>query len=444
MIALAFRKLRQCELLLTSGVSLFVRGAAAFSAFGVSVVIGRQLGAIESGYYFLAFSVITFFAAISRVGLDNTVLRYVGAAFSERSWSVVKSVAARSLAVAALVSSVVMLLLYAFADFLSVKLFGKPELASVLIGMAPGVIGVALFTLLAMVFQGLHKVVLSVFILNISTNIFLVLGIALLDISNAFQMAFAFSIAALLTALFGGFVLWMMAGGVSFQKKCSEHGAEKVQSFVNWLPLFQSCMPLWVVVIMQQLVQWSGQFVAGAYVDSEALAQLAAAQRTAMLTSFILMAVNLVLAPRFAALYKQRKMVELRKLSMMSVRLMIFFSFPLVVVMLGFPELFMRLFGEGFSEGAYLLQILVIGQFINVATGSVGYLLSMSGHETDLRNTVLVSGPIALVLAFALTPVWGATGSAVATAVAVGTQNLLAVWQVKRRLGFNTLVFWRN
>ena len=80
---------------------------------------------------------------------------------------------------------------------------------------------------------------------------------------------------------------------------------------------------------------------------------------------------------------------------------------------------------------------------MNVVTGSVGYLLSMSGHEKDLRNTVLISGPLAIIAAVALTPLWGATGSAIATALAVATQNLVAVFWVRKRLGFNTLAVWR-
>ena len=76
-------------------------------------------------------------------------------------------------------------------------------------------------------------------------------------------------------------------------------------------------------------------------------------------------------------------------------------------------------------------------------TGSVGYLLTMSGYEKDFRNSVLISGPIAVGLGFALVPFYGAIGSAIATAVAVATQNLVAVWWVKKRLGFNTLPVWR-
>jgi O-antigen/teichoic acid export membrane protein len=104
--------------------------------------------------------------------------------------------------------------------------------------------------------------------------------------------------------------------------------------------------------------------------------------------------------------------------------------------MLIFPSFLMSLFGEEFSEGAVLLQILAVGQFINGITGSVGFLLMMSGHERDMRNVTLISG-------FFLTAQFGIIGVATGTAIAVATQNLLAVYFVKKQLGFNTLAVWR-
>jgi O-antigen/teichoic acid export membrane protein len=194
---------------------------------------------------------------------------------------------------------------------------------------------------------------------------------------------------------------------------------------------------------MTQMIQFSGQLIGGVWLTSTEIAQLSVAQRTAMLTSFILMAVNLVVAPNFALLFKNKEMIELKHLAIKSVRIMILVSTPLLLIMLLVPSHIMSVFGQGFSDGAVYLQILAIGQFINVATGSVGYLLSMSGHEKDLRNMVLVTGPFAILLTFVLVPLYGATGSAIATAIAISLQNLLGVYFVHKRLGFNTLLFWR-
>ncbi|UTW02465.1 oligosaccharide flippase family protein [Amphritea atlantica] len=423
----------QREIILQTILSFSVRIIAALSAFLLSIVIGRQLGAEQAGYYFLSFSIISFFASISRVGFDNTVLRFIGAALPVSEWNTVRFVLRYSMCIVGCVSMVAGVSLYLLADWISQVVFGQTDLAPVLQSMAPAVFGLALLTLLAMALQGLRRVVASVFSLNISANILIAIILVLFSLDSAKIAGWSFSFAMLLT----------MAVAARLLYRCLPNTDASITTITNSSDLWRSCLPLWVVMVMGQLTQWSGQFIAGAWVGPEQVAQLAVAQRTSMLASFILMAVNMVVAPRFAAMYKQGDYVGLNSLAINSVRVMVLIVLPIIAIMMLFPYFLMGLFGEGFREGGHLLQILAVGQFINVATGSVGFLLSMSGHEKDLRNTVLISGPIAVGLGFALVPFYGATGSAIATAVAVATQNLVAVWWVKKRLGFNTLAVWR-
>jgi O-antigen/teichoic acid export membrane protein len=313
--------------------------------------------------------------------------------------------------------------LYFSADFVSESIFNKSELAPVLKNMSPAIMGVALFSIVAMAFQGMKRIISSVFILNISINILLVFALLLVTTTSAARVGQYYSMASFITLVLG----------IALYYRYKDDSNNKVA----WRTLFTSSLPLWVVVLMGQLVLWMGQLTAGIWASEEQIAQLAIAQRVAMLTSFILVAVNMVVAPRFAQKHK-----ELQNLAVLSVKLITLIAFPLLLIMLIFPDYILSFFGQGFAGGAIYLQILAIGQFINVITGSVGYLLSMSGHEKDLRNTTLVSGVLVLVLCVVLVPLIGALGGAIATAIAVATQNLLAVFWVKKRLGFNTLKVW--
>lgn len=422
------------DLILQTGISFFVRILGAVSAFILSMIVGRQLGVEESGYYFLAFSVVSFLAGLARVGLDNTILRFTGSAFAGGDHIAITSVLKKAVLVSFVVSCIFALLLVYFSEPLAVQIFSKAQLAPVLEGMSLGIVGLALLSLLGMSLQGLRRIPASVFTLNISINLLLTVALISFGLNTSVQVAVGYSLASVITVILGLLFCYRALN----QLKSSV----KTEGSISWKSLFQSCLPLWVVMIMSQLTQWSGQFIAGVWVSAEEVSRLAVAQRTALLTSFILMAVNMVVAPRFAAMYKQGKLAEIRKLALISVRLMVIFALPIIGMMLFFPAFLMGLFGEGFSSGSHLLQILAIGQFINVATGSVGFLLSMSGHEKDLRNTTLLSGPIAVGFALLLVPLYGATGSAVATALAIASQNLIAVFWVKKRLGFNTLAIW--
>lgn len=410
----------------SSVFAFVIRALGAVAGFLTTALIARQLGAEESGYYFLAFTTVTILAAVSRVGIDNSIIRFVGGSPEE-----VMSVFYKSVLLAGVVSAGVAVALFTLAELLATHFFQKPQLVHVLKGVSVGIVGVALFTLAANALQGLHKVLYSIFILNIAANSVLISCIYLFEISDAAILARYFSISALFAAVSGyGLLLWMKPNQQS--------------PGITWSALFKSCLPLWSVVIMGQLVQWSGQFIAGVYLASDIVAQLAVAQRTAFLASFLLIAVNLVVAPRFAAMHRNGDMAGLESLAITSANLIGIMATPVIAVMLLFPEFLMGLFGEGFAGGAGMLQILAIGQFVNAITGSVAFLLMMCGYEKDMRNITLISGSMALTLTWWLTADFGAYGNATGTAIAVATQNLLAVYYVKRRLGFNTLAIWRR
>ena len=413
------------DLLLSSAFAFVIRVFGAISGFAATFFIARHLGASESGYYFLAFSIVTVISAFSNAGLENTVLRFTGSAPDFAVNTVLKSL---SLILA--LSSFSAIVLYFGAPYFAVELFSKPELAPVLKFMSLGVIGLSTLTISAMALQGLRRVSASIFVLNIAVNLLLILSLYMFVEMSAAELAKTYAVSSIAVGAVGFGLFYVFRPRVA-------------KSAISWRELFASCGPLWIVVIMSQMVQWSGQFMAGAYVSSEALAQLAVAQRTAMLSSFILIAVNLVVAPRFAKLYRDNDMAQLERLAIKSVKLISLFALPVIGVMLVFPSFLMSLFGSEFKEGAILLQILAVGQFINAMTGSVGFLLMMSGHERDMRNVTLVSGSLALLLAWFLTAQFNIVGAAIGTAIAVATQNLLAVYFVKKRLGFNTLAIWR-
>jgi len=419
---------KQAQLLSKIGLGLCVRGAAAIAGFLISLVVARQLGAEQAGYYFLVFNLVMVLAAVSRVGLDNTVVRFTAVASGQpqSGQDGVSAVLFKSSLVSLLVSSFVAVSVWFSARFLAESFFNKPDLMPVLQNMAPGIVFLSLFTLFAMSLQGQGRATASVFTVNICVNLLLGGGFAVFAVSNAADAAVVYVYASFGTVLFGILILR--------RRVCVTWTSG------SWRELFNSCLPLWLVVIMSQLSIYGAQFVAGVWLEGEDLAQLAVAQRVAMLMSSVLLVVNLVVAPMFADLYAKDSHAELQSLVRWCSRLLYIATIPLAIVFLGFAELIMGIFGDGFVEGDNVLRILVIGQLVNVIAGSVGMLLVMSGHEKAYRNIAIVTGPLSVVLALLLVPVFGVLGAANAAAIAMIVHNVLAVIAVKRRLAINTLV----
>jgi O-antigen/teichoic acid export membrane protein len=139
--------------------------------------------------------------------------------------------------------------------------------------------------------------------------------------------------------------------------------------------------------------------------------------------------------PKFAELYRKGDLDGIRDTMRASVRVCLLPAGGSLLVILLFARPIMGLFGPEFVEGASVLRILAIGQFVNAATGPVGLLLTMTGNERDTRNIVLAYTLFLLVACALVAPRWGILGTAVVNAFAVAFLNFFAVYFVHKRLG---------
>ena len=107
---------------------------------------------------------------------------------------------------------------------------------------------------------------------------------------------------------------------------------------------------------------------------------------------------------------------------------------PLVLVCMIFPNQLLGLaFGPAFVIAGPALAIMAAGQATKIATGPIGGLLTMSGHEKWLLRFTIVGLVLLVVLALWLVPIWGLEGAAVAQAVSVAFRNIasfVAAWRL--------------
>lgn len=419
------------EMLLGSLAGLAIKVLSAVSIFIMNIAIARALGPAEAGLFFLGFTLITLVATVGRFGMDQALVRFIAANHSTGSIGLLYGVYRKAVSWVAFGSLLLSAVAWSQAESIAIMLFNQVELANVLKAMLVAVPLVALYTMQAQALQGLKKVARSLLVLNVLLPLLLLILMLISPVSSAATLAEHFIVASLLTLL----------AGIGFWKQAAP-GTESVEVFPSAL-LRSTCMPLWNVAILSLLVQWSSQLMLGAWSTAEEVAFFATAQRTAMLISFVLFAVNAIAAPKFAAMHARGDHQGLKRMSVMSVRMMLLASIPALVVMLTFPGWLMSFFGTEFTAAADALVILAMGQFVNIATGSVGYLLSMTGHERKVRNNLVISAALGIGLGMLLIPGYGLNGAAIATSLAIASQNLLAVYQVRKQLGFNTLIFWK-
>jgi len=206
-----------------------------------------------------------------------------------------------------------------------------------------------------------------------------------------------------------------------------------------WL---RSVLPLALIGAMRLINKNASVLILGLFVPPDQIGIYRLAVQISVLASLGLLAMNMVVAPRFAGLYARRDTERLQRLVTSSARAILGFN---LLVTLGFALLgrwFLRVFFGTEFVAAYLpLMILLVGQFVNSAVGSVGVLLNMTGHEQDAAWGMLVSAVVGVLLNLLLVPLAGVAGAAVGTGGGLITGNVLLWWMVRRRLGINSLAF---
>lgn len=101
---------------------------------------------------------------------------------------------------------------------------------------------------------------------------------------------------------------------------------------------------------------------------------------------------------------------------------------------------FLSFFGSEFTSGSTALSILVFGQLVNAAAGSVGLLLVMTAHEREAAIGMGVGLSLNVLLNTLLIPLWGIEGAAGASATSMIVWNLWLAVRVHRRLGLDPSV----
>ena len=196
--------------------------------------------------------------------------------------------------------------------------------------------------------------------------------------------------------------------------------------------------------LLAQLLFWTDYFVLSRYVTSAELGLYAAAVRVAQAIVLFLIAVNYMFSPFVADLHARGERDRLDELFKALTRWVVAGTIPIVLLLAVVPGPVLRIFGGQFDRGTTALRILLVGQLVNVAVGSVGFILIMVGRTGWDLLVYAASFALDLVIAFVLAPRFGAEGAAVAQAATLALSNaarLYLVWRYVHIQPFNRLYF---
>lgn len=411
--------------------SLMLKVGSGLSIFFMSIFVTRSLGAHEAGLFFLSLALVTILSALARVGFDQSVTRYVAESKEGSNWELINAIYRRTIVIVLGTSALSSATLWLSAEKLA-RLFSLGELATQTLSlMSWSIVGYSLTWVHSHFFQGLgqirlfqafqHLVPVSIF-LGIISALTLIMPSAS---NSAPHYATYFSISQLLSAIIAH-LLWRL----HYSEFSWTSVADGSISFRKVL------LPFMGLLVLQQYSMWGPQVILGGVATPEDISIYSAAVRLAGLTSLVLTGVNSLVFPKFAALHSVQDNEGLQQVAHASTKLMLIACLPFLIVLQLFADRLLLIFGVGFESGSTALRILVIGQFVNVITGSVVGLLNMTGHQHLTFLGSLAAQIILTGLLFILTPLFGLAGAAVAQSAALCFAMLVFTITCKLKLGF--------
>jgi O-antigen/teichoic acid export membrane protein len=402
--------------------------------FLATILLVRLLGATGYGVYAYIYALITVLSIPSQFGLPPLLLRETAKGMAREDASLVRGIwvwAGRFV----VLTSLGLALLAGLAVWLWQERFSSAYLTTFAWALLLVPL-MALGNLRGAALQGLHRVVQGQLPENLVKPGMLVVllgGALLVGLSFSPAQAMALQVAVAAMAFGVGAGLLLRATPVEVRR------AYPLFESRLWL---QSVLPLAFIGGMQLINKNASIVILGFFVPADQIGIYRVAVQISMLASFGLQAMNMVVAPRFASLYARGEMGRLQHLVTASARAILAFNLLVTAGTALLGQWVLGLFfGVEFVAAYVPLMILLIGQFVNSASGSVGFLLNMTGHERETARVMTVSSVLNVLLNVLLAPPLGIAGAAVATAAAMVTSNVLLWWAVRKRLGINSLAF---
>jgi O-antigen/teichoic acid export membrane protein len=413
-------------------ISSIVRGAGTVffgTILGVGLkylfelIVAKELGAELFGVFFFGFSIFKILERLAALGLNNGVLKFVSLFKGENDEPRIKGTVILSLKAVLLAGTILAIGLITLSHGISSQFFPGKNIDLILIVFAVGVIFTAMteiFVFTTQAFQIMTYKVLVRRIIEPGISLLLLFFFLLLG-WQIFGATLAFVIALAIGTICAFFFMRKVIPYITKKTPESIFETKKIMSF-SW--------PLFFVGFFDLINNYINTLMLGYFKTSTEVGIYGATWRTAFIIPIILDSFNSIFAPVISDLFNRKENKKLEDLFKIVARWIFTISLPVTIVLIFFSSEILSVWGQEYTLGATSLIIICLAQLINCTTGSVGFVLMMTGH-TKIN---LINNFIGLLLAVSLNlwliPRYGVLGAALSLGTVLAIINIIRLIEV--------------
>ena len=385
------------------------------------IVIARVLGVESFGLFVLGLTIINFAELMSRLGLDSGIVRYVAIFNGTGDKEKVKGTILAAFKLSFMASVCFLFILIFSAETVIAPLLGKPELGGVIKVLAVSLPFSTIMTMSLFSTQGFQVMRYTVYAQNLFwplVNLALVGALCLAGL-RVYGVASAYVVSV------------MAASALSFHfLRKTFFEMPGIESKAQTWELVRFSLPLTFVTLFNFLILWTDTLMLGYFRPAHDVGVYNAAMKTSLLTTIILASFNSIFSPIISDLYNRNETVKLHALFRSVTRWIYTLSLPAFLLIVLLPRDVMSLFGQEFAPGWAPLVILAAAQLVNAGSGSVGYMLMMSGRQDIVFYNAVSVCVLNIALNYALIPSYGIIGASLASGISIVALNLVMLLEV--------------
>ncbi len=419
------------ELLKGSFVALVFKVLGIVTGYIFILLVSRNFGAEVMGILALSFTILQISSVIGSLGFDTALLRFVAEYSSQNRPDLVKEVYVRAIEIIVPFSLFLSVFLFFSTPYISKYVFHKENLGIYFQIVSFAILPMVLVCLNSESLRGLKKIKEYMFLQDVSIFLFstIILVLMLFFLREKYVPLIAFTTSLFFVA-FLSLVVWL---------KNSRINLVSHKNSLKFMDILDVSLPMLLASSLFLIMQWTDTIMLGMFRTETEVGVYSVVLKVAMLTSVGLFAINSIAAPKFAEFYSRGDMKGLGKIVQQSTKLIFWSSFPILLILFIFPSFILGTFGGEFKVGVLALIILTLGQFANSISGSVGYILQMTGKHKVFQNIMLTATIINIVLNAVLIPVYGINGAALASMASMIYWNLASVVYIRANFNIMTL-----
>ena len=434
------------ELLKGSGVSFALKIIGMGFGYIFTILLTRNYGAKIMGIYALSLVVLQVGTIIGRLGMDTAVLRFVAEYNSQNKKDMVNEIYKKIIRLVIPISLTISIAIFFLSTYIAHYFFHKDYLTNYFRIIAIGIVPYVLFIINSESLRGLKKIKEYAFLQNMGISFVasILLGLSLFIIKNNYIPVTIYVISMFLISLLS-FFLWFKKFNFSSNTRLFE--TQTLSSNPNNLSLgnnphiisYSNILSISTpMLISGSLGVFLGLIdiaILGIFKTSSAVGIYSVAVKLSSIVVLALSTINVIAAPKFAEFWAKGDKKGLLKIARQSTKIIFWTSLPVLLAIIFFSNYILGFFGQGFRSGDIALIMLAFGQFINAISGSVGYILEMTGFQIFTQNIMIVSVMINIILNLWLIPKYGINGAAFASMITLIFWNLTMGAKVSNILG---------